>query len=118
MGEQAARRAASDRAVTTTDMTATGPTSTFVSFATPAGERTTDARCWMVVIDESASMSTALRSLVGVDVDVDVVDVGDAAGEALVGGGGDLVALVDGGGGVDVDGDVGDEAVAEPADLG
>ena len=59
-----------------------------------------------------------LRWLVGVDVDVDVVDVGDAAGETLVGGGGDLVALVDGGGGVDVDGDVGDEAVAEPADFG
>ena len=45
--------------MTTTDITATGPTSTLVSFATPAGERTTDARCWMVVIDESASMSTA-----------------------------------------------------------
>ena len=55
---------------------------------------------------------------VGVDVDVDVVDMGDATGEALMGGGGDVVALVNGVGGVDVDGDVGDEAVAEPANLG
>ena len=39
--------------------TAAVPTSTIVSFAAPAGERTTAARCWMVVIDESASMSTA-----------------------------------------------------------
>ena len=59
-----------------------------------------------------------LGRLVRVDVDVDVVDVGDAAGEALVGSGGDLVALFDGGGGVDVDGDVGDEAVSKPADFG
>jgi len=35
------------------------PESTLVSFEAPVGERSTDARCWMVVIDESSSMSSA-----------------------------------------------------------
>jgi Mg-chelatase subunit ChlD len=35
------------------------PTSTIVAFEAPTGERSTAARCWMVVIDESASMATA-----------------------------------------------------------
>jgi von Willebrand factor type A domain len=35
------------------------PTSTILAFSAPVGERTTAARCWMVVIDESASMATA-----------------------------------------------------------
>jgi hypothetical protein len=35
------------------------PSSTLVAFDTPSGERTTAARCWMVVIDESASMATS-----------------------------------------------------------
>jgi Mg-chelatase subunit ChlD len=40
--------------------TATGaPVSTLVSFQEPTGERSTGARCWMVVIDESSSMSSA-----------------------------------------------------------
>ena len=30
-----------------------------MSFQAPTGERTTGARCWMVVIDESSSMSSA-----------------------------------------------------------
>ena len=40
--------------------TTTGaPVSTLVSFQEPTGERSTGARCWMVVIDESSSMSSA-----------------------------------------------------------
>jgi hypothetical protein len=40
--------------------TTTGaPVSTLVSFQEPTGERNTAARCWMVVIDESSSMSSA-----------------------------------------------------------
>jgi von Willebrand factor type A domain len=35
------------------------PVSTLVSFQSPIGERSTGARCWMVVIDESSSMSDA-----------------------------------------------------------
>ncbi|MGH9136552.1 MAG: VWA domain-containing protein, partial [Acidimicrobiales bacterium] len=38
---------------------AVAPSSTLVAFDTPSGERTTAARCWMVVIDESASMATS-----------------------------------------------------------
>lgn len=51
------------------------------------------------------------------DVDVHVVDVGDAGGQALVGGGGHLVTMLDRGGGIDLDRDVGREAVSEPAHL-
>jgi hypothetical protein len=39
--------------------TSEAPDSTLVSFQDPTGERTTAARCWMVVIDESSSMSSA-----------------------------------------------------------
>jgi len=39
--------------------TTDAPESTLVSFQAPVGERSTDARCWMVVIDESSSMSSA-----------------------------------------------------------
>ncbi len=39
--------------------TTDSPESTLVSFQAPIGERSTDARCWMVVIDESSSMSSA-----------------------------------------------------------
>lgn len=40
--------------------TTTGaPVSTLVSFQAPTGERSTAARCWMVAIDESSSMSSA-----------------------------------------------------------
>ena len=39
--------------------TSEAPVSTLVSFQAPTGERTTGARCWMVVIDESSSMSSA-----------------------------------------------------------
>ena len=35
------------------------PDSTLVSFQAPTGERSTGARCWMVAIDESSSMSSA-----------------------------------------------------------
>lgn len=35
------------------------PDSTVVAFDAPVGRRITDARCWMVVIDESSSMATA-----------------------------------------------------------
>ena len=56
--------------------------------------------------------------LIRVDVHVDVVDVGDPGGEAPAGGGGDLVAFVNGAIGVDVDGDVGNKAVTEPPNLG
>ena len=46
-------------AVPSSPVAAAAPSSTLVAFATPTGERATAARCWMVVIDESASMSTA-----------------------------------------------------------
>jgi hypothetical protein len=35
------------------------PVSTLVAFQAPVGERTTGARCWMVVVDESSSMTEA-----------------------------------------------------------
>ena len=35
------------------------PVSTLVSFQAPTGERSTGERCWMVVVDESSSMSSA-----------------------------------------------------------
>lgn len=38
---------------------ASAPGSTLVAFDAPVGSRITDARCWMVVIDESSSMATA-----------------------------------------------------------
>jgi hypothetical protein len=46
-------------AAVATSTTAGAPTSTLVAFADPVGERTTAARCWMVLIDESASMATS-----------------------------------------------------------
>ena len=39
--------------------TTSAPVSTLVSFQAPVGERTTSERCWMVVIDESSSMSSS-----------------------------------------------------------
>lgn len=35
------------------------PGSTLVAFDAPTGSRTTDARCWMIVIDESSSMAAS-----------------------------------------------------------
>ncbi len=51
------------------------------------------------------------------NVDMHVVDVGNVAGQAFACRRSDLVALTDGAFGVDVDGEVGDETVAEPADF-
>ena len=53
------RERAPDAAVALAPSPTSASTTTLVGFTSPIGERTTGARCWMVVIDESSSMATA-----------------------------------------------------------
>jgi hypothetical protein len=53
------REATPDAAVALSPVPTSAPATTLVAFTPPVGERTTAARCWMVVIDESSSMATA-----------------------------------------------------------
>lgn len=46
-------------ATSTSSSSMPAPGSTLVAFDAPIGTRLTEARCWMVVIDESASMASA-----------------------------------------------------------